>query len=278
MSVGQSSLSSMRNLRLGISLIGLSVFALLLLRFVPGPWADELEYADSTLSYVVLALIFFAAVHYLQLPSLEYFRLPRINAISVVALVMAVVFIVLEIYRSDNLHLEPTLMVRGIVFILAIGLGEEIVSRAFVYGVLFKFGNTRAVLISSFLFGLMHLNLYTGKEWDPWAAYWHVMFTFGFGLFACALMIATRSIWTAIIFHALSDWSIVFNSDVEQLQGRQDWDVSFWEGIVFPLPELGIYAGCAFIVLWMVSRKIPLWLLRLARKWKLVEYPHELTA
>jgi len=278
LSVGVIRVAGMRNLRLGASLIGLSVFVLLLLRFLPEPWADDEYFGNSIFSYFVLGLVFYLAVYFLGLPSLEYFRLPRFHYLTLVAVLVASTFVALEFEGTENPHIDTWVAVGGVLFLLAIGFGEEMFSRAFTFGVLSKFGNLRAIFFSSTLFGLMHLNLYLGADWDPWEAYWHVINTAAFGVFACALMIVTRSIWMAVLFHGLSDWSVVFDIPRESSAGRQDWDVSAWEGFTAPFGNVTIFIGCAAFLLWLDRGSVPAWMYRLARKWKLIRLYHELTA
>ena len=263
--------AGMRNLRIGFSLIGLSLFAIMVLRFVPGRWLGDASFANSTVSYVVLGLIFYVAVNFLGLSSLEYFRLPRLHVKSVVAILVAAVFVFAEITNRDIERKSGSIAIGGVIFLLAIGFGEEMFSRAFTFGVLRKFGNMPAIFFSSLLFGLMHLNLYVGSQWDPWAAYWHVVNTFAFGIFICALLILTRSIWLPIIFHALSNWGIVFAKERDIPTGRHDWGVGFWEGITVPLANVSTYIGCAILLLWIERGSVPAWVHRLPLKWKLVQ-------
>jgi membrane protease YdiL (CAAX protease family) len=268
----------MRNIRLGASLIGFSIFALLLLRYVPELWSDDQHFANSTFSYVVLGLVFYVAVYFLGLPSLEYFRLPRIHYKTLVAVLVALTFVSLEFRGSEELQVKGWVAVGGVAFLLAIGFGEEMVSRAFTFGILHKFGDLIAISISSIFFGLMHLNRYLGADWDPWEAYWHVVSAAAFGVFACSLMIVTRSIWLAVIFHGLSDWSIVFAAQPESSSGRQDWGVSFWEGFTLPLGSAGLYIGSALVLLTLNRGSVPIWIYRLALRWKLVKPVYEITA
>lgn len=266
-----SIVAGMRNLRIGFSLIGLSLFAIMVLRLVPGTWLLDVNFANSTVSYVVLGLIFFVAVNFLGLSSLEYFRLPRLHVKSVVAILVASVFVFAEITNKDIERKSSSIAIGGVIFLLAIGFGEEMFSRAFTFGVLRKFGNIPAIFFSSLLFGLMHLNLYVGSQWDPWAAYWHIVNTFAFGVFICALLILTRSIWLPVIFHALSNWGVVFDKEVDLPTGRQDWGVGFWEGITVPMVNVSTYIGCAILLLWIERGSVPTWVHRLALKWKLFQ-------
>ena len=274
MSVPVYMVVGMRNLRLGISLITVSVFALLVLRYVPGTWLIDVKYANPTVGYVVLGLIFYVAIYFLGSQSLEYFRFPRFHFKTGVAFLLASVFVIREISYSDNFRLDPWVVVRGLVYLLAIGFGEEMMSRAFVFGVLHKFGIMRAIFGSSALFGLMHVNIYVGSDWDAWSAYWHVMGAFGFGVFACALMIVTRSIWMAVIFHALNNWGIIFDKALPILNEEENWIPSFWQGLVLPLPDTVLMVGCAMLLLWIDRGEVPHWLHLLAHKWKLIEEAH----
>ena len=268
----------MKKLRLGLSLIGLSIFALLILDYLPGPWVDEMRYADSTFSYVVMGLIFYFAIYFLGLRSLEYFRLPRIHFKTLLALLVASPFVIAEITHSDNVHLKPWVAVRGIGFLLALGFGEKMFSRGFTYGVLRRFGNVSAIFISSALFGLLHLNPYVGANWDAWQAYSHVMNAFGFGVFACALMILTRSIWVTVIFHALCDWGIVFGKAMIDTGDVGKLQPGLWEGLSSPLFNVFLFCGLAMVLLWIDRSGVPAWMHRLALRWKLVKPGYELTA
>lgn len=278
MSVALSIVARMRNLRLGFSLVGLSVSVLLMLDFMPGPWANEMRYADSTFSYVVMGLMFYVAIYFLGLQSLEFFRFPRMDLKTLLALLIASFFAIPEIAGSDNIDLKPWVAVRGIGFLLAIGFGEEMFSRGFTYGVLRRFGNVSAIFISSALFGLLHLNLYVGSNWDSWLAYSHVMTTCSFGVFACALMIVTRSIWIAVVFHALCDWSIVFDKAIVDTGDEGKWQPGLWEGLSSPLVIVFVFCGSAMLLLWIDRSSVPVWIHRLMIKWKLVKPDYELTA
>ena len=273
-----SRVAGMRNLRLGLSLVGLSIFSLLILDFLPGPWVNEMRYADSTFGYVIMGLIFYLAIYFLGLQSLEYFRMPRIHFKTLLALLIASPFAILGIANSDNVHLKPWVAVRGIGFLLAIGFGEEMFSRGFTYGVLRRFGNVSAIFISSAFFGLLHLNLYVGSNWDTWMAYSHVMSAFGFGVFACALMIVTRSIWVAVIFHALCDWSIVFDKAFTDTGDQGKWHPGLWEGLSSPLFDVFLFCGLAMVLLWTDRGSVPAWMHRLMLKWKLIDPDYELRA
>jgi hypothetical protein len=117
----------------------------------------------------------------------------------------------------------------------------------------------------------MHINRYWGSDWDPWLAYWHVVETFGFAVFACALMILTRSIWLVVIFHGLIDWSIVFDEYVPPDPNEVAWEPSMWDGLTSPLFNLGIFLFLAWLLFKIEKGTVPKWVKRLALKWKLVE-------
>ena len=161
--------------------------------------------------------------------------------------------------------------IRRLIFLFAIGFGEEMLSRGLIFGVVRKFGRGWAIVISSFLFGLLHLNLYLGSRCDAWLAYWHVMDAFAFGIFACALMIVTRSIWVAVVFHAISDWGIVFDKVSPDTSSLEEWNPSLWEGLTSPFFNGVMLIGAAMLLLWLDQGTVPKWIKRVALKWKLVE-------
>ena len=264
-------MAGMRHLRLGITLVALSIFALLILDFVPGPWVSDEKYVNATVSYVILGSIFYLGINVLGLPTLEYFGLPRVHFKTALALLMASMFMILNVTSSDNVRLAPGLAIRGIIFLVVLGFGEEMVSRGLIFGVLRKFGRGWAIVISSFLFGLLHLNLYLGSRWDVWLAYWHVMDTFAWGIFTCTLMIVTRSIWVAVVFHAFSDWGIVFDKVSTVKSSIEPWNPGILEGLTSPFFNGVMFVGAAMLLLWLDRGTVPKWVKRVALKWKLVE-------
>jgi membrane protease YdiL (CAAX protease family) len=261
----------MRNLRTGLALIAFALVALLILRYVPGNFLSNIEYANATLSYVIAGLLFVLIVRFLRLSTLEYFRLPARNWKSAVGLTIVVIGIYLEINRDNVVTLDVKSTILGIGYLFSIGFGEELISRIFTFGVLKRYGTKIAVFGSSFLFGLMHLNLYVGQYWDPWLAYWHVMETFGYGVFICALLIVTRSVWVVIIYHAFSDWGVVFTKDIPTKPEAPAISYPFWDGITSPIFNMSTSIILGLFLLW-INRgvRIPKWGQRLAFKFKLV--------
>jgi hypothetical protein len=139
----------------------------------------------------------------------------------------------------------------GLLFILSVGFGEEVFNRGFVYGFLERHGQYFGLIWSSVIFGLLHLNRYLGSNWDGWQAYSHVLSASAIGLFMCALMMVTKSIWTSIIFHALANWHLAF-------KGRRDSDVevvgqSLLQNLFDPFWSVLFYSTFAFFILWMNS-------------------------
>jgi membrane protease YdiL (CAAX protease family) len=261
----------MRNVRTGLALVGFAILGLLILRYVPGNFLSGIEYANATLSYVIAGLFFLVIIRFLRLSTLEYFRLPVLNWKGAIGLAIVALGIYLEINRENLITLDRKSTILGIVYLFSIGFGEELISRIFTFGVLKRFGAKIAVFGSSFLFGLMHLNLYVGQYWDPWLAYWHVMDTFAYGVLICALLIVTRSVWVVIIFHAFSDWGVVFTKDLPSDPKAPPISYPFWDGITSPFFNMSISIFLGLFLLW-INRgvRIPKWGQRLALKFKLV--------
>lgn len=268
----------MKRLQIGLALTGFSVFAILLLRFVRVPFMDPGGDASNIASFVVMGAVFYFFIKIFKLPSLSYFRLPRLTPISGLALLIAGAQMYSTISHEDNEMKPWKVALPGIIFLFSIGFGEELVSRGFVYGVLKNRSHKAAVLVSSLFFGLMHLNLYTGTDWDPWLAYWHVASAFCFGFFMCALMVATQSIWVPMIVHAIFDWNVVFDKTPPILKDNPPISVSFWEGLVSPFSDfLFLFLPGLIVFGFMYHRRIwlPLWFknlaFRIAVRWKLVD-------
>ena len=104
------------------------------------------------------------------------------------------------------------------------------------------------------------------------------MNAFSFGVFTCALMIVTRSIWVAVIFHALCDWGIVFDKTHTNTGDAGKWQPGLWEGLSSPLFDVFLFCGLAMVLLRIDRGSVPAWMHRLMLKWKLVDPHYELTA
>ena len=155
-----------------VGLIGLSLLSIVILNFsgdaVPG------DRFDGTVSYFVLALFSFVVIWWLRPATFAYFALPAFGWRFVIAFVLMVNLIVVQIRGEDFTGLTTEKWIRGVIFLILVAVAEEIFSRGIVFGVLLRHGLTVAVIGSSLMFGLMHINSYVGN-FDAWPAYWHVM-------------------------------------------------------------------------------------------------------
>lgn len=253
-----------------VGLIGLSLLSIVILNFsgdaVPG------DRFDGTVSYFVLALFSFAVIWWLRPATCAYFALPAFGWRFVIAFVFMVNLIVVQIQGEDFSGVTKEKWIRGVIFLIVVAVAEEIFSRGIVFGVLLRHGLTVAVIGSSLMFGLMHINSYVGN-FDVWPAYWHVMSAASFGVFACALMVLTRSIWMPIVLHTFSNAGLLLNS-AEEVQAERDavTSVEFLAGITHPLPAVATFLIPSLIMFW-IAAGMPLHprLQRLAIKWKLIE-------
>lgn len=226
--------------RLGdlVAVIGFSIGGLL---FFYIPVVIHNDDFNSILSYTLIAVTFFYITWSYKLPSLAYFRLPEISISSLAGLLVVALYSWNRV-TNDYSALKPFWStVVGIIYIFTIGFGEELLSRGFVFGVLKKYGTFYAVLVSSLLFGLMHLNVYTGDDWDPVHAYLHCFSAFGFGLLSATVMIACRSILAPIVLHSLYDWHVYFAKPIQESGSDEPWEfVSLWETFTDGLADIAM--------------------------------------
>lgn len=252
-----------------VGLVFLSVFAIVVLDsagvVIPG------KAFDGTGSYIILGLIAFALMRWLRVPTMAYFAKPVLGWKFVVAAVLMVNLIVVQLQDQDFTDLTAAKWLRGIVFLIAVGVTEEIISRGIAFGVLRRLGLFVAVLGSSLMFGLMHINPYIGN-FDPWQAYWHIISAFSFGVFACALMVVTRSIWIPIIFHSFSNAGLLVEDAPTKSEEAFRVSIPFFEGLLHPLPILATFVIPALILFWLAAN-MPLHRLlhKSAVRWKLIE-------
>lgn len=256
-----------------VAVIGFSIGALLIFQFPTFIPNDDLQ---SAFVYLLMGGAFFYFTWSYKLPSLAYFRLPEFSIPSLAGILVAVLIVLLRVTSDSIITLPLWPAITGVIHIFAIGFGEELVSRGFAFGVFRKHGPTFAVIFSSLFFGLMHINLYLGTDWDPYRAYWHCLSAAGFGLTAAVLMIVCRSIVVPIVMHALYDWGVAFRKPekLEENPERYDFDPllqTLSDSFFFIMWDL-ITVAFLLAIYWLrYLRRLPRFLARPAIKFGLVE-------
>lgn len=256
-----------------VAVIGFSIGGLLLFYipdFIPN---DDLS---AAFSYILIAVIFFYVTWTYKLPSLAYFRLPEFSIPSMAGLVVVGLYSWNRI-TSDYAITKPLWpTITGLIYLFALGAGEELLSRGFAFGVFRKYGVVFAVTVSSILFGLMHVNVYLGDSWDPVQAYWHCLSAAGFGALASVVMIACRSIIAPIVMHALYDWTVVFSKPDTSTGPVEPWEFDpLWQTIKDSFAEVSIDMFFLFFLLTVIGlakvRRFPRFLTPILLKFGLIE-------
>jgi membrane protease YdiL (CAAX protease family) len=254
-----------------LSLIGLSIFALLILRFFPGSWLNDEYHVNAIVGFVTVAAIFYVAIYLLGLPTLAYFGLPKFRVRALFAVALVFPGPIIQIFYSDLEELPWQKLLGGIAFLLAIGFGEEMLSRGFTYGVLVKFGQFKAIFFSSLFFGLLHINVYLPGHLG-WATYDHVFSAFGFGMIMCGLMIVTRTIWAPVLLHAMANWGLLFEKESAPITDNQVY--SLWDNVTSPFFGLAFEVVITLILLGIDRARMPnmpKWFWRGLQKLKLID-------
>lgn len=251
-----------------LALVIVAISALLLFR-IPEVTYFHGIYFNETLQCLLVGLVGLIAALILRPPTMSYFGLPKLSWISGIFIAIAIGVAIFDMSGGYNIKQPLRVKIAGVISLLAIGLAEEMVNRVLILGALQRFGNVFAVLVSSAIFGLMHINVYL-PEWSAWDAYWHVMMATGFGLLVSAIFIATRSYWVVVIFHALSDWTVVF--DMKNTEGGDPYSPGILEGLRWGLESFAFeYGVLGLVLLYVLRGRWPKLIIRLAIKWKLVE-------
>jgi len=262
----------MRHLRITASILGYSAVVIFFFRVIPYTWISDEKYLNSIISYYIIGVLFLGLVFIKGVDSLEYFRLPEISARSITAMSVVAMMVSPQFLGGQNEVKPWTVAVPGIIFLIGIAFGEEMFARGFLFGILRKHGQRNAIIFSSVVFGLMHLNLYTGENWELWNAYSHVVSSGVFGVIAAQVMIMTRSIWVSVILHTFSNWFIVFEKVTEEEAGTEIYPTySLFDNLISPVWEFLIF-GPIILFLARVNRGgWPKWIEKIAIRWKLVE-------
>ncbi|MFE7595187.1 CPBP family intramembrane glutamic endopeptidase [Kitasatospora sp. NPDC057512] len=99
----------------------------------------------------------------------------------------------------------------GVVLMLAIGVSEELSSRALVLEVARPLGPVRAGALTAVLFGVGHLDnwLFFGAPLGN--TLWQVLEAGAFGFFLCGARLYIGSVWPLVLLHALSDYLEIYS-------------------------------------------------------------------
>jgi membrane protease YdiL (CAAX protease family) len=231
---------------------------------------------EAIFEYSLVATLTLVVIAIYGRGALSYFRLPRFSFASGVAIIVAATYAAGQTTVEHPVHLSLGGKVEGLIYLFAIGFGEELAARGFIFDVFNKYGKKVAVVGSALVFALMHLNLFLGKYWNPKLAYYEILNTFSFGILAAAVLLATRSIWVPIVMHAVCDWSVVFNKNApdDYIPKVKPFD-PFWTTVKYSFETVQYPLGFAlliFISMWVSKHKFyPTFIERLLVKWKLVE-------
>ncbi|MFA9463307.1 MAG: lysostaphin resistance A-like protein [Velocimicrobium sp.] len=130
-----------------------------------------------------------------------------------------------------------------LLFCIMVGFHEEIYFRGLVFGFLGEKGKKIAILVSSSIFGVLHLANALGGQNIQYTCL-QIGFAFLVGIVLAELVSITKSLWMVIIWHSLHDFIASSSSDVID---TKELIVSFIQILIFL-----IYA----IVLWKKSTTI----------------------
>lgn len=226
-----------------------SIVALVALRVFPDSIFSEIAYLNSIFSFVLIGFLGLALILILKVQVREFFGMPARTKASLLAIGLAALLSLPPIIFVDTEGRSLGISALGLLFILSIGFGEEMFNRGFVFGFLKRHGEYFGLFFSSAIFGLLHLNRYLGGNWDSWKAYSHVLSAAAVGLFICVLMMVTKSIWVAVIFHALADWHLGFeriDDKADEIAGR-----GLLENLLDPAIGVGLYSIFGVLILWV---------------------------
>ena len=259
----------MRHLRVNASLLGYITLLIAIYR-VPELWVKgDKNFTNSIATYAVVLAVFLAIIFVKGFDCLEYFRLPRIGLASITTIAIAALFVSPRLWSGQSEMKPIGTALPGVIYLLGIGFSEEVFSRGLVFGKLRHLGESKAMVYSSVVFGLLHINVYVGYNWDLWLAYDHVISAAAFGFLACAIMITTRSIWVSAIFHAFFDLHLVFEKVIEDSDLGPYPAYTLWDNLLNPWFELFLYIPIALFIMRLNRGGWPRWIQKFISLWSI---------
>ncbi|HEV2656910.1 MAG TPA: CPBP family intramembrane glutamic endopeptidase, partial [Ktedonobacteraceae bacterium] len=154
-------------------------------------------------------------------------------------------FPVLLLVFSREIHQTPLLTIAlTAVFCLFVGIAEEGLFRGIILNMLLPKGIWKAVLLSSLLFGCVHiLNVFVGFPLNGALA--EMLSALGFGMFLAAVRLRTNSLRPGIIAHALWDFPLI----ILNMHRQHIVSPSLLEALLVGGILCAIYIVCTLIVL-----------------------------
>lgn len=135
---------------------------------------------------------------------------------------------------------------------LLVGLSEEGLFRGIVLHSLRVYGNLPAILISSFLFGVMHISYFNA---GPAKGVDMIIQTTLFGICCAALRLRSNTIWLPIFFHALTSYlGQLHRTDSQLLLGGQVIFLPERSGYMILLNSLLALYG--IFILWRTRKRM----------------------
>jgi membrane protease YdiL (CAAX protease family) len=123
----------------------------------------------------------------------------------------------LRLFLIPFSHLTFDKVLDVTIFVAGVGLVEESIFRGWLFVKLERVSQRTALIVSSFLFGLIHLmNLFSDFQFRFVIGQVFAAMSMGF-LFA-AVMLYTGTIWVPIVMHALMDLAFFLRDYFDQLQ------------------------------------------------------------
>ena len=153
-------------------------------------------------SCALLAIVFFLIKDH-SLVGLG-FRKPE-NGMAVRFLYyIPLIIVALAAFAGGIMFDNSELFIPNLIFTLGIGLTEELYFRGIICN-MWKDTQTKAVIISSFLFGMSHLlNVMGGAGLAETLL--QMAFAFTYGVVMAFVILRTKSIWPCILLHAFHDF------------------------------------------------------------------------
>ena len=124
----------MRHLRITGALVGYTAVVIFIFRIIPFTWISEEHFLNSIISYYIVAALFMGLVFIKGVDSLEYFRLPELNARSITAMSVAAAMVSQQFFGGRNEMKPWSVAVPGVIFLFGIGFAKRCLRGGCVLG------------------------------------------------------------------------------------------------------------------------------------------------
>ena len=163
----------------------------------------------------VVVAVFFALCKYKSISVLGMNKIREGSLKELFYLIPMLVVALLGLIAGVDLSLGAGFLFANLFLTIGVGFSEEIYFRGIICNIWKEQGNTKAVIVSSILFGICHLMNVLGGA-NVGATILQIFFAFFYGIIFAIIFVNTNSLLPCVGLHCLHDFCAFIGNDISE--------------------------------------------------------------